>query len=136
LVDPAVGATKLKDGEIDDLLAKEFVTLNGTDDLEKVYIQQYINNLMTPQDLWTLVRRSGIPKVGSAYLPWEDFEVTNIPRRVLINNPGDTDLMYDNLVEYYNAAGITTGDNTPATLNSERLWIDKNNPNYGAGPNN
>jgi hypothetical protein len=35
---------------------------------------------------------------------------------------------------YYQGAGITPNNNTPSVLNSERLWFDKNNPNYGAGP--
>jgi hypothetical protein len=30
--------------------------------------------------------------------------------------------------------GVTTGTNNPTTLSNERLWFDKENPNYGAGP--
>ncbi|MEE4286484.1 MAG: SusD/RagB family nutrient-binding outer membrane lipoprotein [Mariniphaga sp.] len=134
LAEPAEGATMLKDGEIDNLLTKEALTLNGTDDLEKVYIQQYLHNLITPGDLWTTVRRSGIPKIGSAYFAWEDFKVTNIPRRIVLNQPDENDLMYDIVSNYYQGAGITPNNNTPSVLNSERLWFDKNNPNYGAGP--
>ncbi|PTN09096.1 SusD/RagB family nutrient-binding outer membrane lipoprotein [Mangrovibacterium marinum] len=134
LADPAEGATKLQDGELAALLSKDICTLDGTDDLEKVYIQQYIQNLITPGDLWTTVRRSGIPKVGSAYFAWEDFGVGNIPRRVAINTPSEADLMYDIIIAYYQAAGITTNTNTASVLSSERLWFDKNNPNYGAGP--
>jgi hypothetical protein len=134
LVTPEDGATKLKSGEVEALLAQEALTLNGTDDLEKVYIQQYIHNLITPGDLWTTVRRSGIPKKGSAYFAWEEFGVNDIPRRVVINTPEPTNLMYDNLNTYYKSAGFTTSDNTAAVLNSERLWFDKNSPAYGAGP--
>jgi hypothetical protein len=131
---PADGATMLKDGEITALLAQDALLLNGTDDLEKVYIQQYVNNLLTPGDLWTTVRRSGIPKVGSAYFAWEDFGIGNVPRRVIVNAPDEADLMYENWMNYYQSAGFTAGDNTSAVLSSERLWFDKQNPNYGAGP--
>ncbi|NQU32194.1 MAG: SusD/RagB family nutrient-binding outer membrane lipoprotein [Bacteroidetes bacterium] len=136
LADPTEGATKLKTGEIDDLLLQEAYQLNGTDDLEKVYIQQYVHNINTPDNLWTTVRRSGIPKIGSAYFAWEDFKVTDIPRRVVVNEPDPNNLMYDIVKAHQSAAGFTPNNNTPAVLNSERLWFDKNNPNYGAGPNN
>src|SRR5690606_16404376 len=108
--------------------------LNGTDDLEKVYIQQYIHTINTPGDLWTTVRRSGVPKIGSSYLAWEDFGVGNIPRRVVLNQPDQNDLMYGIISNYYNTAGITPNNNTSSVLNGERLWFDKNNPSYGAGP--
>lgn len=134
LADPTEGATKLQSGEIDDLLLQEAYQLNGTDDLEKVYIQQYVHNINTPGDLWTTVRRGGIPKAGSAYFAWEDFGVNDIPRRVVINAPDESSLMYEKYTNYYNSAGFTANDNTPSVLNSERLWFDKNNPEYGAGP--
>ena len=134
MTNPAEGATKLKAGEIDALLAKPAYTLNGTDDLEKVYIQQYIHFTNTPGDPWTTVRRSGVPKAGSSYLAWEDFGVGNIPRRVMISSPETADLDFSIWDAYYKAAGITTGVNTASVLSSERLWFDKNNPNYGAGP--
>jgi len=136
LADPAEGAAKLKEGEIADLLLQEAYQLNGTDDLEKVYIQQYVHNINTPDNLWTTVRRSGIPKIGSAYFAWEDFKVSDIPRRVVVHEPDPNDLMYDIVKAHQSAAGLTPNNNTPGVLNSERLWFDKNNPNYGAGPNN
>jgi hypothetical protein len=30
--------------------------------------------------------------------------------------------------------GFTSAVNDPEVLNSERLWFDENNPQYGAGP--
>ncbi len=134
LDNPAEGAIKLKDGEIDDLLTQDAYMLNGTDDLEKVYIQQYVHNINTPGDLWTTVRRSGIPKKGSSYFAWEDFKVNDIPRRVVVGEPDPASLMYENISSYYKTAGFTPNVNTPSVLSSERLWFDKNNPDYGAGP--
>ena len=134
LANPVDGATKLQAGEIATLLAGDAYTLNGTDDLEKVYIQQYVNDLMTPLNLWTTVRRSGIPKVGSAYFAWEDFGVSDIPRRVPIGTPDPSSLMYENEVDYISKTGFTTGVSTASVLGTERLWFDKDNPAYGAGP--
>ncbi len=130
-------ATKLRANEIQDLLALPVCDLS-VDGLEKVYIQQYINFMNTPGDVWTTVRRSGVPMKGSAYLPWESFlasgsEMT-MPRRFVAGAPTEDDLNYANKKAGIEAQGFTTGTNDPVTLNSERLWFDKNNPDYGAGP--
>jgi len=133
----AAGATKLQSDEITALLAKPICNL-ATDGLEKVYIQQYINYMNTPGDVWTTVRRSGIPKKGSAYLAWEMFksggvEMT-IPRRFVINTPGADDVNYANKMAAITEQGITPAVLDPVKLNTERFWFDKLNPQYGTGP--
>ncbi|WP_339708710.1 SusD/RagB family nutrient-binding outer membrane lipoprotein [uncultured Kriegella sp.] len=130
-------STKLKAGEIDALLAQPAYDLS-VDGLEKVYIQQYINFAATPNDVWTTVRRSGIPETGSSYLPRESFlasgsELT-IPRRFVVGTPTEDDKNYANTVQAMEEQGFSTGTNDPAVLNSERLWFDQENPDYGAGP--
>ena len=133
----AEASTQLKNGEIADLLLQPAYDLS-TDGLEKVYIQQYINFANTPGDEWTLVRRAGIPKKGSSYLPWDDFVASGselvVPRRFTIGTPTEDNKNYENEVQSAQEQGFTTGTSDPATLNSERLWFDKQDPNYGAGP--
>lgn len=133
----AEAATKLRAGEITSLLAQPAYSL-ATDGLEKVYIQQYIHFMGTPHDLWTTVRRSGVPKKGSAYLPWENVTGSGvelkIPRRFVISTPTEDDINYANKKAAVTEMGVTTGTNNPTTLSNERLWFDKENPNYGAGP--
>ncbi|PRZ01616.1 SusD/RagB family nutrient-binding outer membrane lipoprotein [Marinilabilia salmonicolor] len=129
-------STKLKEGEIDALLTQPAYDLT-TDGLEKVYIQQYINFANTPNDMWTLVRRAGIPKKNSNYLAWEDLlssgnEIT-LPRRFRIGTPTEDSKNYENELNSVTEQGFTTGTLDPQVLNSERLWFDKNNPQYGAG---
>lgn len=135
----AAGATKLRNDEIANLLTKDAFDLS-TDGLEKVYIQQYINFMNTPNDIWTLVRRSGIPKKGSAYLAWEDFKTSGvevtIPRRFVVGTPTEDDINFSNKKAAVTEQGFTTGTNNPGVLSSERLWFDSENPNYGAGPKN
>lgn len=133
----AAAATKLTGTEVADLLAKPICNLS-TDGLEKVYIQQYINYMMTPGDLWSTVRRSGVPKKGSSYLAWETFnsggkEIT-VPRRFVISTPGADDINYANKVSAISEQGFTSGTNDPSVLSTQRLWFDKQNPTYGAGP--
>ena len=133
----AAGATKLEDGEISNLLLQPAYDLS-TDGLEKVYIQQYINFAATPADLWTTVRRSGIPKTSSSYLPRDPFlaggSPLTVPRRFVVRTPTEDNSNYENYKNAYQEQGFTTGSNDPQILNTERLWFDKSDPNYGAGP--
>lgn len=130
-------ATKLRSNEIADLLAKPAYDLT-TDGLEKVYIQEYINYATTPGDVWATVRRSGVPKKGSAYLPWENFTSGGtemvIPRRFEIVMPGKDDVNYKNKMDAITEQGITPGVHDAITLNTQRLWFDLQNPQYGNGP--
>lgn len=133
---------ELKDGEIDNLLSSaDYTKLDGTltENLEKVYIQQYINFMLQPNEQFVQVRRSGVPMRNSQLLPWVDFTTNDanfsIPRRWTINTPLESDLMYSIKVEAYKAQGFTTGTTDPGILNRERVWYDQGAPNFGEGPN-
>lgn len=131
-------STKLKSGEVDALVAQSDYDLSN-DGLEKVYIQQYINFAVTPGgDIWTLVRRSGIPKTNSSYLKRDSFLAGGtelvVPRRFQIGTPTADSKNFENQKKAYQNQGFTTGTSDPSTLNSERLWFDVPNPNYGNGP--
>jgi hypothetical protein len=133
----AEASTKLKSGEIEAVLAQPAYNL-GTDGLEKVYIQQYINFANTPGDVWSLVRRSGIPKKNSAYFAWDPLiasgsELT-LPRRFTVGTPTEDSKNYENEMKAVQDQGFTTGTSDPNILNNQRLWFDKQNPAYGAGP--
>lgn len=130
-------STKLKSGEIEALLAKPAYNL-ATNGLEKVYIQQYINFANTPGDMWATVRRSGIPKKGSSLLPWDNFTASGneltVPRRFTVSTPTEDSKNYENELKSVQEQGFTTGTSDPVILNTQRLWFDKQNPAYGAGP--
>jgi len=131
-------STKLKADEITDLLALPAYDL-ATDGLEKVYIQQYVNFAITPHDTWTNVRRSGVPMVGSSVLAWEPLiaagsELT-LPRRWEIGTPTEDNINFLNVKAANDAQGYTTGTNDPVILNTERIWFDTTDPQYGTGPN-
>ncbi|UJH90730.1 SusD/RagB family nutrient-binding outer membrane lipoprotein [Antarcticibacterium sp. 1MA-6-2] len=133
----AAGATALKSGEIQNLLSQPAYDLSSNG-LEKVYIQQYINFAATPGDLWTTVRRSGIPKRNSEVFAWDPLLAGGseliIPRRFMINTPTQDNKNFQNAMEAYTNQGFTTGTNDPNILNNERIWWDEENPDYGAGP--
>lgn len=139
--DPNEEVIDLKAGEIDAMMANSDYRLTGNtaSDLEKVYIQQLVHFTLFPDDQFVTVRRSGCPKEGSTLIEWENFSphVPNnaIPRRFEVPAPSPTDLMYHILLDAYKSQGFTPGSNQPGTLlNSERVWQDKNAPQFGEGP--
>lgn len=141
--DPYDKTIKIDDKMVNKMLESNILKLTGDkkSDLEKVYIQQYIHYIMNPIDQFVNVRRSGVPMKGSALLPWENFSdildyTTLIPRRFKVSEPAPTDLLHDITLEAIKAQGYSYGtDNAdPGKLNSQRVWYDKENPQFGAGP--
>lgn len=135
----------LVDGEIDAMLATDNVKLTGStaEKLEKVYLQLLMHFSEQCDDQYVTARRSGYPKVGSTLLPFVKFpnvELSAIPRRFVISEPLVTDIMYDIKKAAYEAQGFKTlGTNSQgsqynkgnAPLNTERVWQDKNAPQWG-----
>ena len=139
--DPLEASIELKDGEIEAMLATDAVKWDGS--MEKIYLQQLMNFTMLADELYVTARRSGYPKVGSAYLPFVKFqkaELAAIPRRFEFSEPAPTDIMHDIRMESLKEQGLTPGKNqsgmgfaTTTVLNTERLWQDKNAPQWGSG---
>lgn len=143
--DPLDAKIKITEDMVNDMLSRDVLKLTGDkkSDLEKVYIQQYIHYIMNPIDQFVNVRRSGVPMKGSQLLPWKEFSKlldysTLIPRRFKVSEPAPTDQLHDITVEAYKAQGYSYGtDNAdPDVLNSQRVWEDKMNPQFGEGPKN
>ena len=143
--DPNEGTIELKDGELDAMMATDAVKFTGTDSekLEKIYLQQLMNFTLMPDDQFVTARRSGYPKIGSSLLPFvkfDEIELTAIPRRFSFPWPLPTDVMYDIRTANLQEQGFTPGSNqsgigfpSSTVLNTERLWQDKNAPQWGAG---
>ena len=131
---------ELKDGEIEAMLKTDAVKWDGS--LEKIYLQQLMNFTMMPNDQFVTARRSGYPKVGSKLLPFVKFDgiaLEAIPRRFEFTTPQLTDIMYEIRSKNLKDQGFTTGSNqsgmgfaSSTVLNTERLWQDKNAPQWGS----
>lgn len=137
--DPFEEVIDLKDGELDEMMSHKDYQLTGDNakDLEKIYIQQTLNFMLSPIDVYVTGRRSGVPMIGSSVLPREDYAtfgkpVTKIPRRMAFSAPNPTDLMFENTQKAYEQQGFTVGSGD--ILNSERLWQDQGAPQWGEGP--
>ena len=136
---------KVAENDIDAAVdAYDAYKLNGTqvENLEKIYIQQMIHYMMLPMDMFSTCRRSGVPMKNSRILPREEFSPAMgdnyvIPRRFPVSEPLQSDIMRNITIKAYQDQGFTYSGETatlPTTLAKERVWYDKNGPEYGAGP--
>lgn len=126
----------LSDTEITNYVKNADLQLNGTDDLEKVYLQQFFNFYRLPEEGWILSMRTGYPKYGSSLLARTPVDSPEIPfpRRIPPPEPGDLNL--EKWLQANADQGFTSPrDESPEALNSQRLWFDQNNPTIGSGGN-
>lgn len=131
----------LKEGEIEAMMKHDQYQLTGStgDKLEKIYLQEMIHFFLNPIDQFVTARRSGCPKFDSKLMPRIDYAAHGIgadaiPRRVAINALSPSDKMYQIYEQSYKEQGYTIGTTDMKLLNSERVWQDKNAPQWGAGP--
>jgi len=106
------------------------VKLGAGNDLERIYIQQYLNFYRLPNEAFVFVRRTGYPKTGSAYYARETFNEI-IPRRWWTTDPGGV-----NRTNWTNALteeGFTPNAQDIPTLSTQRVWYDKTAPDFGKG---
>ncbi len=130
-----------KNNNFQQLLQQPAYTLTGNtqEDLQKVYIQEFVNFMRNPTQLYVTARRSGVPEMNSKFLAREPFydggQNLIIPRRFEVNNPTKDNVNYNNAIQAFKAEGFTAGSNDPQVLNQERVWYDKGAPHWGDGPN-
>ncbi|MEX6690297.1 SusD/RagB family nutrient-binding outer membrane lipoprotein [Danxiaibacter flavus] len=115
---------------IADYLNQPMVKFNGVNDLERIYIQEYLNAFRNINEGYVLCRRTGYPKLSSTYYPRETFNET-IPRRFWTTDPGEVNRANWNAA--LQAQGFTPLAQDVQTLNTERIWYDKNAPDFGKG---
>lgn len=141
--DPNEAAIDLKNGEIEKMMENDAYAFTGStaEKMEKIYIQQILNFTLYPNEQYITARRSGYPKIGSRLLSREtynDIPVNQIPRRFDTGLPVETDIMYSIETENIKNQGLTatsSGSGNATKLHDERIWADKNAPEWGAGHN-
>ncbi|HRO45391.1 SusD/RagB family nutrient-binding outer membrane lipoprotein [Agriterribacter sp.] len=126
----ATGFSGNGDAEIAAYLNGPEVAFNGTNDLERIYIQQYLNFYRNASEAFVLVRRTGYPRNGSAYYAREPFN-EQIPRRWWLTDPGEVNR--NNWNAAMSEQGFTPNAQDVPTLSSQRIWYDKNAPDFGEG---
>ena len=124
------GLTGDGSAQIDAYLADPEIAFNGSNDLERIYIQQYLNLIRNPNEAFVFSRRTGYPKNGSAYYGRETFNEA-IPRRFWTVDPGETNRA--NWEAAMSEQGFTPNAQDVPSLSSQRVWYDKPAPDFGQG---
>lgn len=126
----ATGFTGNGEIEINAYLANANVQFNGSNNLERIYIQQYLNLYRNASEAFVFVRRTGYPKNNSTYYARETFN-ESIPRRWWLTDPGEVNR--ENWNSAMSEQGFTPNAQDLQTLSSQRIWYDKNAPAFGTG---
>lgn len=138
--DPNEGAIDLKDGEIETMMQSDKYAFTGTaaEKLEKIYIQEMLHFTLYPNEVYVTARRSGYPSYNSTILPrtrYSEVPANRIPRRFPTGMITDDDISGDVKRAAYAEQGLTVTSSGMynEVLATERLWADKNAPEWGAG---
>lgn len=125
------GLTGDGEAQIQAYLAHPNVKFNGVNNLERIYIQQYLNFYRLATEAFTFVRRTGYPKNTSTYYPRNAWNEP-IPRRYPLDEPplGTNNANWQSAQQ---EQGFTPGDRGVPSLSTQRLWFDKNSPAFGQG---
>lgn len=132
----------LKEGEIETMLASPAYAFTGTakEKLEKIYLQQLVHFTLYPNEVYVTARRSGYPAYNSTICPrpaYAEVPSAKIPRRFPTGAITDDDKMGPLRQEAYAEQGLTvTSDGLyNSNICTERLWMDKNAPEWGTPKN-
>ncbi|WP_214226005.1 SusD/RagB family nutrient-binding outer membrane lipoprotein [Pedobacter sp. B4-66] len=117
--------------EIAAYLDQPGVKFNGVNNLERIYIQEYLNFYRLANEAFTFCRRTGYPKNNSAYYKRNAWNEP-IPRRYALDEP-PVGTNNENWLKAQQEQGFTPGNKELGVLSSQRLWFDKTNPNFGEG---
>ena len=118
------------DATVSDYLNDADILFNGSNDLERIYIQQYLNYYRNANEAFVFSRRTGYPKTGSAYYSRETFNEP-IPRRFWTLDPGETNR--PNWEAAMLDQGFTPNAQDVTSLSTQRIWYDKTAPDFGGG---
>lgn len=126
----ATGFSGNGNAEISAYLQEPEVAFNGMNDLERIYIQEYLNFYRNASEAFVFVRRTGYPKNTSTYYAREPFTEL-IARRWWRVDPGEVNRT--NWKSAMTAQGFTENAQDMTSLSTQRIWYDKNAPLFGEG---
>ncbi|MBX2925233.1 MAG: SusD/RagB family nutrient-binding outer membrane lipoprotein [Chitinophagaceae bacterium] len=117
--------------EITAYLNNPLIKLDGTNDKEKIYIQEYLNFYRLCNEAFIFCRRTGYPRNNSTYYKRDEFNEI-IPRRFWLEEPAQG-TNNENWSAAMSAQGFTPNARDLQTLNTQRVWFDKSAPAFGEG---
>lgn len=117
------------DADIIAYLNEPQIKFNPSLALEQIIIQEYLNYFKQPNEVWALIKRTGMPNVSTALKLESPFSEAGImlvmPRRIVLPTPSKDNLNYQN-----QKAALDQMKQDPEFGSSEsdiqgRIWWDK-----------
>jgi hypothetical protein len=91
------------DTDITAYLNEPQIKFNPTLALEQIIIQEYLNYFKQPNEVWALIKRTGMPNVSTALKLENAFSKAGVlltmPRRIVLPTPSKDNLNYQNQKE-------------------------------------
>jgi hypothetical protein len=135
---PDLQNRKISDAQVDALIASSDIQyINGNPgNVEKIILQQIINLFDNPYEGVAVSRRTGYPKRTSAIWAWQPYNAAGLELKLARRFPWSTPTDATNEANWKSALldqGFTADEIKGELLNQERIWWDKNSPDYGNG---
>jgi len=126
LVDDYKAAT---DTDIIAYLNEPQIKFNPQLALEQIIIQQYLNYFKQPNEVWALIKRTGMPNPSTALKLENAFSQAGVllimPRRIVLPTPSKDNLNYQNQKEALDQMKQDPGFGASESDIQGRIWWDK-----------
>lgn len=97
--------------------------------LEQIIIQEYLNYFKQPNEVWALIKRTGMPNVSTALKLENSFNVAGVllimPRRIVLPTPSKDNLNYQNQKEALDQMKQDPEFGASESDIQGRIWWDK-----------
>ncbi|MCQ9641918.1 SusD/RagB family nutrient-binding outer membrane lipoprotein [Chryseobacterium sp. WG14] len=126
LVDKYVPTTE---AEITTYLNSSQVKFNTSTALEQIIIQEYLNYFKQPNEVWALIKRTGMPNTSTALTlesPSRDGGILLVmPRRIILSTPSKDNLNYQNQKSALDMMKLDPDFGLSESDIQGRIWWDK-----------
>ena len=126
LVDKYIPTTE---AEITTYLNSSQVKFNASTALEQIIIQEYLNYFKQPNEVWALIKRTGMPNTSTALTlesPSRDGGILLVmPRRIILSTPSKDNLNYQNQKSALDMMKLDPDFGLSESDIQGRIWWDK-----------
>lgn len=121
--------TAANDTDITAYLNEPQIKFNPSLALEQIIIQEYLNYFKQPNEVWALIKRTGMPNVSTALKLENAFSKAGVlltmPRRIVLPTPSKDNLNYQNQKEALDQMKQDPDFGAGESDIQGRIWWDK-----------
>ncbi|HFK5528700.1 TPA: SusD/RagB family nutrient-binding outer membrane lipoprotein [Elizabethkingia anophelis] len=116
------------EAEITTYINSSQIKYNAANALEQIIIQEYLNYFKQPNEVWALVKRTGMPNTSTSLkleIPIADGFTLIMPRRVVLPTPSKDNLNYQNQQSALDQMKLDPDFGGSESNIQGRIWWDK-----------